>query len=301
MNGILNLLKPAGPTSHDCVAMVRRMTGQRKIGHTGTLDPNACGVLPLCLGQATRLIEYMDHSEKIYRCEALLGLQTDTQDIWGTVLDDSRQKAAAISEEAILGAFSHFTGEIVQRPPSYSAVKVNGRRLYSYARAGIEVEAAERRITVYDLRLLHYDQHHGRILFEIRCSKGTYVRTICHDLGKLLGAGACMSFLLRTGSSGLGIQTAVTLEELESLDRDGIRSLLQPPSAGLGDMCRLALNEGQAVLFENGNPVFAQGLDRMQQLKNSEAKTCAVFFEQRLLGIAIYTPERGYQVRKVLK
>ena len=301
MNGRLNLLKPAGPTSHDCVAIVRRMTGQRKIGHTGTLDPNACGVLPLCLGKATRLIEYMDQAEKIYRCEAMLGLQTDTQDIWGTVLADNRQEAAALSEEAILGAFPHFMGEIVQRPPSYSAVKVNGRRLYSYARAGIEVKAEERHITVHDLRLLRYDRESGRFLFEICCSKGTYVRTICHDLGQLLGPGACMSFLLRTRTSGLDIDSAVTLEDLAGMDRADIEALLQPPSAGLGEMKRLALSERQAVLFENGNPAFAQELNAVKQPKSNEAETCAVFREEHLLGIAVYTPERGYQVRKVLK
>ena len=301
MNGILNLLKPAGMTSHDCISIIRRMAGQKKVGHTGTLDPNACGVLPLCLGQSTRLIEYMDQSEKIYRCEALLGLRTDTQDIWGAVLEDHRISVPAVSEEALLDAFSHFTGQISQIPPAYSAVKVNGRRLYSYARAGIEVEAVSRNITVHELRLLRYDQQAGRILFDIRCSKGTYVRTICSDLGQMLGTGACMSFLLRTRSSGMDLETALTLEELERMDRERFAKVLLPPEAGLKGMQKLSLDPRQAALFLNGNTAFAAGLDRPVFPERGGDEPYAVYDQRQLLGVAVYSLEKGYQVRKVLK
>lgn len=301
MNGILNLLKPAGMTSHDCISIIRRMAGQKKVGHTGTLDPNACGVLPLCLGQATRLIEYMDQSEKIYRCEALLGLRTDTQDIWGTVLEDDRISVPAVSEEALLEAFSHFIGQISQRPPAYSAVKVNGRRLYSYARAGIDVEAVSRSITVHELRLLRYDQPTGRILFDIRCSKGTYVRTICSDLGQMLGTGACMSFLLRTRSSGMDLGTALTLEELGKMELERFAKILLPPEAGLKEMQRLLLDPRRAELFLNGNTSFAAGLDSPILPERSGDETYAVYDQCQLLGVAVYSLEKGYQVRKVLK
>jgi tRNA pseudouridine55 synthase len=301
MNGILNLLKPAGMTSHDCVAVIRRMAGQRKVGHTGTLDPNACGVLPLCLGQATRLIEYMDRSEKIYRCEALLGLQTDTQDIWGTVFKDERKSLPNVSEKEILNVLSHFMGQITQIPPAYSAVKVNGRRMYSYARAGVDVEAAARRITIHDLRLLRYDQRAGRILFEIRCSEGTYVRTICNDMGQMLGTGACMSFLLRTKSSGLDLETALTLEELAEMDVARFAEALLPPEAGLKGLRRLFLDHRRAELFLNGNKTFAAGLSEPVSAERDRDGIHAVYHKDQLLGVALYTPEKGYQVRKVLK
>ncbi len=300
MDGILNLLKPAGMTSHDCVAVIRRKSGQRKVGHTGTLDPNACGVLPLCLGQATRVIEYMESAEKAYRCEALLGIETDTQDIWGKVLEDRRERVGALGETAVREALFAFLGSIAQRPPAYSAVKVEGRRLYSYAREGISVTVAERPASIHTIQWLGYDGATGRLRFDIRCSRGTYVRTLCHDLGQILGTGACMSFLLRTRTSGLELKDARTLEDVLEMDAETFAAALLPPASGLRDLARLQLDKEQASLFVNGNPLFSKGLGAEQE-GMPDPRTLAVFHQGMLLGIAGYTKEKGYQVRKVLK
>src|SRR5665647_564677 len=230
MNGIVNLLKPAGMTSHDCVYALRRISGERKIGHTGTLDPNACGVLPLCVGNATRLIEYMDKESKSYRCEMLLGLVTDTQDIWGKVTQDKRHQIMNISMDAVNTALLNFKGVISQVPPNYSAIKINGKRLYKYAREGQEVKVSSRSVMIYRLELLNYDSISGRLIFDIECSKGTYVRTICHDLGEKLGIGGCMSFLLRTTASGFNILQTKTLQELEIMTIPEFEASLYPAS-----------------------------------------------------------------------
>ncbi len=301
MNGILNLMKPPGMTSHDCVAVVRRKSGQKKVGHTGTLDPNACGVLPLCLGQATRVIEYMDSAGKSYRCEALLGIATDTQDIWGTVLEDRRGRVSDLREETVLEALSGFTGPILQTPPAFSAVKVKGRRLYSYARQGIEMEAVPRPVTIHEIRILRYDASAGRILFDVRCSRGTYVRTLCHDLGRALGTGASMSFLLRTATSGLFLRDSLLLEDLLDMDQETFASVLLPPESGLQGLAKIELDKDRSALFMNGNPSFSRGLSAEDSDSLPEGQPLAVFHRGRLLGVAGRTKEKGYKVLKVLK
>jgi len=300
MNGILNLLKPAGMTSHDCIAVLRKTTGLRRIGHTGTLDPNACGVLPLCFGQATRLIEYMEGEDKSYRCEALLGVVTDTQDIWGNLLEDRRAGLAPIREEALRDALQSFEGDIMQTPPAYSAVKIKGKRMYRYAREGIQVEAEPRRITVHKIRLIRYDAQSRRALFDIRCSKGTYVRTICHDLGLNLGTGASMSFLLRTGSSGLDLNSSHALERVTASGRDGVASLLLPLSEGVRTLRRLDVDEPGAALFLNGNPSFADRIGRANSVQAGAAGRYAVYAGERLLGTACLEKGKGYRILKVL-
>lgn len=300
MNGILNLLKPAGMTSHDCIAVLRKTTGLRRIGHTGTLDPNACGVLPLCFGQATRLIEYMEGEDKSYRCEALLGVVTDTQDIWGNLLEDRRAGLAPIREEALRDALQSFEGDIMQTPPAYSAVKIKGKRMYRYAREGIQVEAEPRRITVHKIRLIRYDAQNARALFDIRCSKGTYVRTICHDLGLNLGTGASMSFLLRTGSSGLELNSSHALERVTASGRDGVASLLLPLSEGVRTLRRLDVDEPGAALFLNGNPSFADRIGRANSVQAGAAGRYAVYAGERLLGTACLEKGKGYRILKVL-
>ena len=300
MNGILNLLKPAGMTSHDCIAVLRKTTGLRRIGHTGTLDPNACGVLPLCFGQATRLIEYMEDEDKSYRCEALLGVVTDTQDIWGNLLEDRRAGLGPIREEALRDALQSFEGDIMQTPPAYSAVKIKGKRMYRYAREGIQVEAEPRRITVHKIRLIRYDAQNARALFDIRCSKGTYVRTICHDLGLNLGTGASMSFLLRTGSSGLYLNSSHALERVTASGRDGVASLLLPLSEGVRTLRRLDVDEPGAALFLNGNPSFADRIGRANSVQAGAAGRYAVYAGERLLGTACLEKGKGYRILKVL-
>ena len=212
-DGIINLLKPAGMTSHDCVQMLRRLTGIKRIGHTGTLDPMAVGVLPLCIGSAARITEYLNLDDKKYRCEMQLGLETDTQDIWGRVIQDSRGDFV-FDGEKITDALNSFQGLISQYPPGYSAVRVNGRRLYEYARHGEAVEIKPRQVDIKSITVIHMDPEKKRVLFDVECSKGTYIRTICHDTGRILGCGAAMSCLIRTASGAFTLDNSVTIEEL---------------------------------------------------------------------------------------
>jgi len=212
-NGIINLLKPAGMTSHDCVQLLRRVTGVKRVGHTGTLDPMAVGVLPVCVGSAARITEYLDLDYKKYRCEMQLGIETDTQDIWGSVQRDHRSEFILDPERAT-EVLNSFQGVIDQYPPEYSAVRVNGRRLYEYARQGEEVEIKPRKVNIKSITVIHMNSIKNRIIFDVECSKGTYIRTICHDAGRILGCGAVMSCLIRTASGNFTIENTVTIEEL---------------------------------------------------------------------------------------
>lgn len=217
MDGFINLLKPAGMTSHDAVSALRRILCTKKIGHTGTLDPMAAGVLSMCVGAATRAAEYVECDEKEYRCELLLGTVTDTGDIWGKAIEPAcgaRARAEDITAEEVIGALRSMEGEQDQYPPKYSAIRKNGKHLYEYARNGEEVEIEPRRITVHAIEPVAVFHEPGRVLFDVKCSKGTYIRSICTDIGEKLGCGASMSFLVRTRSGSFGMNDAVTLEQI---------------------------------------------------------------------------------------
>ncbi len=215
-DGILNINKPQGMTSHDVVRDLRRLLGIKKIGHTGTLDPMATGVLPVCIGKATRITEYTDLDFKKYRCTLRLGLVTDTQDIWGKILEEN--STSGVTPEAVREAFSDFHGKIMQKPPMYSAVRVAGRRLYDYARAGETVEVKEREVYIKTLEIEGMDFAHDtdikKVTFTVECSKGTYIRTICQDVGIRLGCGAAMESLERLASGRFKIEEAIDLYEL---------------------------------------------------------------------------------------
>lgn len=222
--GILNFNKPAGITSNDCIYRLRRATGIRKIGHTGTLDPMAEGVLPLCIGSASRITEYLDLDFKSYRCTMLLGIETDSMDTQGEILIDKRAEIIksfsdgnAFSIEQIRDAFFDMKGYIQQYPPKYSAVRVAGRRLYDYARAGEEVEIKPRRVYIKSIDIVGFDADNLKITFDVTCSKGTYIRTICHDAGRKLGCGGAMCALTRTATGRFSIDNAVSEEELADI------------------------------------------------------------------------------------
>lgn len=265
-DGIINFLKPAGMTSHDAVGFLRRMTGIRKIGHTGTLDPMATGVLPLCIGKATRVISYMESDDKVYRCEMQLGIYTDTQDIWGTVTEGpyTGNKAKdvppipwpdGLTEEKIHKAFSSLQGKISQIPPAYSAVKLNGRKLYEYARAGETVTVAAREITINKITVDNIDIANSRILFEVECSKGTYVRSICDDVGRILGCGGTMSFLVRTRSGAFSLENTWTPEDIELYQKNELlAACMLPPDYPLGNFPSVLLGEKDASRFVHGLP-----------------------------------------------
>lgn len=253
MNGVLIIDKPQGFTSFDVIAVVRRLTGQRKTGHTGTLDPNATGVLPVLLGAATKAQDLIVNHDKEYLADFRLGLTTDTLDIWGkeTARFDSRVTRAQI--EALLPRFS---GEIEQVPPMYSAVQQNGQRLYDLARKGVEVERQARRVTVYRLELTAFDEtaQSGQLL--VRCSKGTYVRTLIDDLGAALGSGAVMTALRRTFACGYTLGDCITLDELKALAESGsIAQRLRSTESLFDTYSALTVSEAQAKRFQNGAPL----------------------------------------------
>ncbi len=221
-DGIINVNKPAGMTSHDVIYHLRRIIGVKKMGHTGTLDPMATGVLPICIGKATRVAEYMDIDFKKYRCTMVLGLVTDTQDITGEILES--RSTAHVTIDDVNKAFEKFHGVVDQKPPMYSAVRLNGRRLYEYARAGEEVEVKTRQIYIKSLNIESIDFAHDsdckKITFTVKCSKGTYIRTICQDVGEYLGCGAVMESLERLASGRFVIEDSVTLDELRDVAAD---------------------------------------------------------------------------------
>lgn len=248
MNGIINLIKPAGMTSHDAVAVVRRLAGQRRIGHAGTLDPGACGVLPLFLGNATRLIQYAT-GVKTYRAEMTLGIATQTQDAAG--------ETTAVAEDVMISprqlgeVFAGFLGELWQTPPMVSALKVGGRRLYELARKGEEVERQPRLVRIFDLHIRKIWPEDAdvltlgsRILFDVQCSAGTYIRTLCVDIGAQLGCPAHMSFLIRTASGPFQLADAVTLEELTQARENGrLSQCVMPPEVAVPHLPPIRVDE----------------------------------------------------------
>lgn len=215
LEGVLAVSKPAGWTSHDVVAKVRRLVKMKRIGHAGTLDPQVTGVLPLCLGRATRVVEYMQDLPKEYHAVLRLGIATDTEDTTGTVVESV--SGAFVTEEEAKKALDAFRGEISQVPPMYSAVKVDGKRLYELAREGKTIERKSRTVTVYEIEMTGYEKHedYTDIAFRVLCSKGTYIRTLCVDIGKKLGLPSVMVRLERTLSAGISSSKCLTLEEIE--------------------------------------------------------------------------------------
>ena len=219
-NGIIIIDKPAGWTSMDVCAKLRGILHEKRVGHAGTLDPMATGVLPVFVGQATKAVSFAENGRKVYEAVLLLGRVTDTQDTTGETLEE---RAVTVTADDVRAALPRFLGEIEQIPPMYSAIKVNGQKLYDLARQGKEVARKPRRITIYDLALTE-ELGNGQYALRVECSKGTYIRTLCHDLGQALGCGGCMAALRRTEASGFGIGEAVTLEDAA---REG-EALLRP-------------------------------------------------------------------------
>lgn len=228
MNGILNVLKPAGMTSFDVIGFMRRITGQKKIGHAGTLDPSAVGVLPLCIGNATRALEFMIDKDKVYRAELTLGVSTDTQDSSGIVLDSY---SVEVNEDEIKKTVMSFVGTIEQLPPMYSAIKIGGKKLYELARQGQTIERESRTIQIYSIDVIRVWEDSAvfdsegtakeyavkKVLLDVHCSKGTYIRTLCNDIGDKLGCGGHMSFLVRTRAGQYNLDNALTMEEVIQL------------------------------------------------------------------------------------
>jgi len=235
MNGVVIVDKPAGITSHDAVARVRKLLGEKKAGHTGTLDPLATGVLPVCLGEATKLASFLAGDDKVYEVTMRLGVRTDTQDVTGRVLAEQEPR---VTEADVRAALDAFAGTITQVPPRYSAVKVRGRALYKWARKGVDIEAPERQVEIRAIRLLGVEM--PRVRFDVTCSKGTYVRTLCADAGERLGCGAALESLRRTASGRFRQEDAVSIEgDNDAAIRERLERALIPPAralAGVGEI-----------------------------------------------------------------
>ncbi|MFO7538111.1 MAG: tRNA pseudouridine(55) synthase TruB [Chloroflexota bacterium] len=286
--GLLNIDKPAGITSHDVVQQVRRVTGVRRVGHAGTLDPLATGILLVGVGRTTRLIEYLVGQPKLYEAEVRLGQATNTYDTEGEVV--AERPFSSITSEMIAGNLAPFRGQIEQRPPIYSAIKKDGQPLYKLARQGIEVEVPMRQVTIYALEMLAYDAPFVNL--RVTCSAGTYIRSLAHDLGQALGCGGHLTALRRTAIGTFGVETAVSLTNLTPAT---LATYLQPADTAVAHLPRLTLTTPQAHQWQQGIKV-AQQPD--QPLESPLART---YDESgRFIGISA-AQEGHWQPKKVLK
>ncbi|MBQ7231020.1 MAG: tRNA pseudouridine(55) synthase TruB [Oscillospiraceae bacterium] len=258
MNGIIIIDKPQEWTSNDVVSRLRRVFNTRRIGHGGTLDPMATGVLPVFVGRATRGVEFFEHAEKVYETTIRFGLTTDTEDITGNTLTETE---VSLTEEELLAVLPKFRGDIMQTPPMYSAIKVNGQKLYDLARKGREVERQPRPITIHELQLLEFGGNEARL--RVRCSKGTYIRTLCKDIGEALGCGGCMAALRRVQAGEYTLEGSIPLRQLLDLSEAGedVEHLLRPVDTMFTSHQALHLTEKQARLVKNGGAFSASCAD----------------------------------------
>ena len=288
-NGIMNVYKEAGYTSHDVVARLRGICKQKKIGHTGTLDPDAAGVLPVCLGNGTKLCDMLADRDKEYVAELLLGVETDTQDTTGRV---TAEHSVEITEEEIHRICRSFLGEYEQTPPMYSALKVNGKKLYELAREGREVERRARRVKIREIEILALELPLVRM--RVVCSKGTYIRTLCHDIGEQLGCGGAMESLTRSRVGIFGIEEALTLGQLEKLrDEDKISTVIIKPDTVFEKDRAVTVTAAGQRMAENGNVLTMDQLERQAgETEFADAQQLRVYDRTgRFYGIYRYYKE----------
>jgi tRNA pseudouridine55 synthase len=293
IDGILNLDKPRGKTSFGVVALVRRLSGERRVGHAGTLDPDATGVLPVCLGQGTRLIEFLAEATKIYRAEIELGIDTDTYDAAGKVTQ--RCDASSLTKEQAKTALSSFIGFIDQIPPMYSAVKQQGVPLYRWARAGVELPRKARRVEISRLEIVNWEL--PLFTLEVECSKGTYIRSLAHDLGQKLGCGAHLKNLVRLKSGPFNIRDAVRIPALEDAFQQGRwAGLFHPIDMAVLHLPAITVDEGSEQAVINGRPLA------LTQVTEVSEKICRAYSRDgHLIAILRYDEVRGcWKPEKVL-
>ncbi len=288
MDGIFNIYKEKGFTSHDVVAIVRRTVHMKKVGHTGTLDPDAEGVLPICVGKATKLSDVIMDGKKSYRAMLCLGITTTTEDASGEVLE---KKAVLFDEERIRAVIASFIGKQEQVPPMYSAVKVNGKKLYELARAGKEIARKARRIEIYDIRIRRLLPP-NRVEMDIDCSKGTYIRTLCADIGKALGCGGHMEALLRTATGGFSLENAIKPDELKALaEQDRAEEVLLTMREALKDFPVIKIAESMTRLLYNGGKI-PEAFFTEKPKRLAAGEIAAVYdFDNHLVGL--YTLTEG--------
>ena len=295
MDGILNINKPLGRTSFSVVAMVRRLTGERRVGHAGTLDPAATGVLPVCLGQGTRITEFLMDATKAYRAEIELGVATDTCDATGSVIQ--RGDPSHVNQEQLESALASFYGLITQIPPMYSAVKHQGKPLYRLARAGITVERKTRQARIHDLKLIAWQPPLATI--EVVCGKGTYIRSLAHDLGQALGCGAYVKSLIRLRCGLFDIRDAVSVEQLEEAVRNGYwQRFVYPIDTVLLHWTSIVVSAAEEENIRNGRPLV---LEDGEIGKSPSTERCRAYaLDGSFLGVLRFNAEkRQWQPDKV--
>lgn len=284
-NGILNIYKEKGYTSHDVVARLRGIVKQKKIGHTGTLDPDAEGVLPVCLGRATRVCDLLTDKDKVYETVLRLGLTTDTQDLSGKVLEE--KETDALTEGEVRTCIQGYIGSYEQLPPMYSALKINGKKLYELARAGVEVERKRRKVVIHDIQILEMDLPQVRM--RVHCSKGTYIRTLCHDIGTALGTGGCMAELLRTKVGCFKLQDSLTLDQVERyVKEDALTDILLPVDRLFADRQAVSVQKNSDVLVHNGNPF---GKEACVEICDIEQQETVRVYDSRGSFVGLYRYE----------
>lgn len=298
IHGVLNVYKEKGYTSHDVVAKLRGIVKQKKIGHTGTLDPDAEGVLPVCFGKATKLCDLLTDKDKTYQAVLLLGQVTDTQDTSGQVLE--KHSTEDLTNEKVENVIRSFEGEYDQIPPMYSALKVNGKKLYELAREGQEVERKARGITIHEIRILEINL--PEVKLEVTCSKGTYIRTLCHDIGQKLGCGGCMKELLRTRVERFGLEDSIRLGEIAQLQKEGI---LEEKIIAIDEMfptyAQVVLPPKTAAAVRNGNSFRKRDISQETALKEYENDERVRVYDESHQFIAIYCYCRKDDLFKIVK
>jgi len=293
-NGIIIINKEKGYTSHDVVAKLRGITKQRKIGHTGTLDPDATGVLPVCLGKATKVCELLTNQEKSYETVLLLGKVTDTQDVSGAVLAENETKG--LSEQQVRDCIRGYIGVYEQLPPMYSALKVQGKKLYELAREGKVVARRTRQVTVYDITNLEISM--PRVRMKVHCSKGTYIRTLCHDIGEELGCGGCMEELVRTSVGRFHLADSYTLTQVEDFMKQGrLDEILLPIDEMFPELTKVTVLPISEPLAYNGNDIPLTGIEVTYQLREGE-RVRLYDSKGRFIGIYNWRKEEFFRVEK---
>lgn len=298
IHGIINVYKEKGFTSHDVVAKLRGIVGQKKIGHTGTLDPDAVGVLPVCLGRATKVCDLLTDKDKVYEAVLLLGKETDTQDTSGEVLVS--KDTSELTEGQVREAILSFVGDYEQIPPMYSALKVNGKKLYELAREGKVVERKARPVKILDIQIL--EMNLPRVRMTVACSKGTYIRTLCHDIGQKLSCGGCMEELIRTKVSCFEIKDSLTLDEIRNKKDEGtLDEVLVPIDAMFSECQRMVVGEQWESLAYNGNPLYGKAVRLLDGEKVLDKSKVRVYDEKgNFIGLYQYSADRGeYSIVKM--
>ncbi len=277
MNGIINIYKEQGYTSHDVVAKLRGILRMKKIGHTGTLDPDAVGVLPVCTGRATKLCGMITDWGKTYEAVMLLGTRTDTQDISGNILSQTEVNVTKIQIMDVIGSF---TGEYDQIPPMYSALKHNGKKLYELARQGIEIERKPRRVNIKSILIndINLEDNDKTVTFTVECSKGTYIRTLCEDIGNRLGCGACMQSLKRTRVGSFSIDNSYTLSQIEQMVQAGkTDEILTPIDEMFSDSRKVIISQEYDKLLYNGNKLPYNSIQGKNDVQHNEDEQVRVY------------------------